>query len=99
VREKSKKGGRRVIRKLTICADGPSARPKFVPYELMIRLNSSIAFYKTLMGIRSVTAASEHSLHLEYDTPNQSPVTLMLDFEMGTRALIGAEVSYRVGIW
>jgi len=48
------------------------------------------------MGIRSVTAVSDHSLQLEYDTPAQEPVTLMLDFEMGTKALVGAEVSYTI---
>lgn len=58
----------------------------------MCRLNSSTAFYKNMMGIKSVTAVSDTELHLEYDAPDQS-VVLMLAFDPVTKRLVNAQAS------
>lgn len=62
--------------------------------RLTFRLSSSTAFYKGLMGIKSVTAVSETELHLEYDVSGQS-IVLMLGSDAITRRLVDAQVSYR----
>jgi hypothetical protein len=41
---------------------------------LMTRLSSSIASYKTLLGVRTVTAINETTVQLEYDIPNRNPI-------------------------
>ena len=58
-------------------------------------------FYRNLMGIRSVRAASDYELHLEYDvpssqsnTPADQTVTLMLGFDPTTKGLVAAEVGH-----
>ena len=60
------------------------------------RLNASIAFYKGLLGIRNVAAVAENELHLEYDIPNSTPITLKLGFDEVTKALNAAEVRYTI---
>lgn len=70
------------------------------------RLTSSISFYKSLLGIKSVQAISESELHLEYDVSPSAPATrgaskqpisdsviLMLAFDPITKRLTNAEVS------
>lgn len=72
------------------------------------RLTSSIAFYKTLMGIKTVRAVSENVLHIEYDVSNsmstrqskrgqQPPVNqsviLSLSYDPVSKRLAEAEVS------
>ncbi|WVR05241.1 hypothetical protein IAU60_002253 [Kwoniella sp. DSM 27419] len=53
---------------------------------------SSMAFYRSLLGIRSVKAVSENELHLEYDV-DQGPVTLVLMFEDQTKRLADATLT------
>ncbi|WVQ71594.1 hypothetical protein IAR50_001134 [Cryptococcus sp. DSM 104548] len=52
-------------------------------------LSSSMSFYRSLLGIRSVQAATDNELHLEYDVPN-GPVTLALAFDPLTKRLSDA---------
>ncbi|WVW83168.1 hypothetical protein I302_105186 [Kwoniella bestiolae CBS 10118] len=66
--------------------------------------SSSMAFYRSLLGIKSVKAVSDSELHMEYDVPI-GPVTLALTFdEMSKRfadaRLIGSDmdISESVGI-
>ncbi|KGB74278.1 hypothetical protein I307_05009 [Cryptococcus deuterogattii 99/473] len=59
-------------------------------------LTSSMSFYRSLLGIRSVRAVSETELHLEYDVP-QGPVILVMKFDELTKrladaALIGSDI-------
>ena len=61
-----------------------------------VRLTSSIVFYKSLIGIRSVEATSPYQLRLEYSLPPNSgsdAVVLLLNFDWVSRRLAGAEVS------
>jgi hypothetical protein len=62
----------------------------------MIRLSSSITFYKTLLGIQTVTAISETTIQLEYDNiaGTSNPVTLLLEYDPTSRRLIDARVSF-----
>ncbi|KAK1925016.1 hypothetical protein DB88DRAFT_487631 [Papiliotrema laurentii] len=60
--------------------------------EMCRWLNSSISFYKNMMGIRSVTAVADNELHLEYDVADGDPIILKLAFDPATRALSNAEV-------
>jgi hypothetical protein len=59
----------------------------------MTRLSSSIAFYKTLLAVRTVTAINETTVQLEYDIPNRNPITLLLEYDPLTRRLVEASVS------
>lgn len=71
---------------------------------LHLRLNSAMAFYRTLFGIRSVRTVSPTILHLEYDAPMESsdsagqrkkemiPVTLEVEFDETTTRLRDARV-------
>ncbi|ODN84746.1 hypothetical protein L202_00625 [Cryptococcus amylolentus CBS 6039] len=52
-------------------------------------LSSSMSFYRSLLGIRFVQAATDNELHLEYDVPN-GPVTLALAFDPLTKRLSDA---------
>lgn len=67
--------------------------------SLTFRLASSIAFYKSLLGIRSVRAVSDNILHLEYDvsdsarTSRGQSVILALSYDAVTKRLAQAEVS------
>ncbi|KIR58679.1 hypothetical protein I314_05518 [Cryptococcus bacillisporus CA1873] len=59
-------------------------------------LTSSMSFYRSLLGIRSVRAVSETELHLEYDVP-QGPIILVMKFDELTKrladaALIGSDI-------
>ncbi|WVQ78048.1 hypothetical protein IAT38_000129 [Cryptococcus sp. DSM 104549] len=54
-------------------------------------LTSSMSFYRSLLGIHSVKAASDNELHLEYDVP-QGPVTLALVFDPLTKRLADASL-------
>lgn len=80
----------------TRCVDGKSD-PLRVSWELTTcRLSSSISFYKTLIGIRSVEAISDHELKLEYDLATESSnrhVALTLIFDPLTKRMIDARVS------
>lgn len=60
---------------------------------LTFRLSSSIAFYKTLLGIRTVTAINETTVQLEYDIPNRNPITLLMEYDPLSRRLVDASVS------
>jgi hypothetical protein len=75
-----------------------SLNPLRVSWELTTtrRLSSSISFYKTLMGIRSVEAISDHELKLEYDLAPETSnchVALTLVFDPLTKRMIDARVS------
>lgn len=59
------------------------------------RLTSSISFYRSLLGIRSVQAVSDTELHLEYDVP-QGPVILIMKFDELTKRLADAAVSFNL---
>ncbi|OCF36536.1 hypothetical protein I316_01786 [Kwoniella heveanensis BCC8398] len=59
--------------------------------EICRWLTSSMAFYKSLLGIKSVKAVSDNELHLEYDVPN-GPVTLGLVFDEYTKRFIDAHL-------
>ncbi|WVQ70141.1 uncharacterized protein L199_008366 [Kwoniella botswanensis] len=66
--------------------------------------SSSLSFYRSLLGIKSVKAVSDNELHMEYDVPN-GPVTLALIFDEVTKRfadarLIGSDldISESVGI-
>lgn len=61
--------------------------------ELTTRLSSSISFYKTLLGIRTVMPISETSVQLEYDIPSSNPITLLLEYDPVSRRLVDASVS------
>ncbi|WVF72244.1 hypothetical protein IAT40_007056 [Kwoniella sp. CBS 6097] len=72
--------------------------------EICRWLTSSMSFYKSLLGIKSVKAASDNELHLEYDVPN-GPVTLALVFDEYNKRFIDAhligsnvDISESVGI-
>ncbi|KAE8538047.1 hypothetical protein D1P53_006114 [Cryptococcus gattii VGV] len=59
-------------------------------------LTSSMSFYRSLLGIRSVRAVSETELHLEYDVP-QGPIILVMKFDELTKrladaALVGSDI-------
>ncbi|KJE02173.1 hypothetical protein I311_04229 [Cryptococcus gattii NT-10] len=59
-------------------------------------LTSSMSFYRSLLGIRSVRAVSETELHLEYDMP-QGPIVLVMKLDELTKrladaALIGSDI-------
>ncbi|UOH81520.1 hypothetical protein LQV05_004191 [Cryptococcus neoformans] len=59
-------------------------------------LTSSISFYRSLLGIRSVQAVSDTELHLEYDVP-QGPIILVMKFDELTKrfadaALVGSDI-------
>jgi len=82
-----------VTRRSTRCADG-KLRLDLSVAQLTLRLNSSTAFYKKVMGIKSVTAVSDTELHLEYDARDQS-VVLMLAFDPLTKRLVNAQVSHK----
>lgn len=60
---------------------------------LTTRLSSSITFYKTLLGIRSVIPISETTVQLEYDIPSSNPITLLLEYDPLSRRLVDASVS------
>ena len=65
------------------------------------RYASSLGFYRTLLGIRSVRAVSDRELHIEYDVPSIGPsarnekntITLILQFDPASRRLTNAHVS------
>jgi hypothetical protein len=59
---------------------------------LTTRLSSSISFYKTLLGIRTVVPISETTVQLEYDIPSSNPITLLLEYDPLSRRLIDASV-------
>ncbi|WWC69508.1 uncharacterized protein I206_103450 [Kwoniella pini CBS 10737] len=66
--------------------------------------SSSMAFYRSLLGIRSVKAVSDNELHMEYEV-NDGQVTLALHFDEVTKrltdaSLIGSDIdiSESVGI-
>ncbi|WWD15623.1 hypothetical protein CI109_100045 [Kwoniella shandongensis] len=72
--------------------------------EICRWFTSSLAFYRSLLGIRSVKAVSENELHLEYDVPN-GPMVLALMFDELTKRFIDArligndmDISEAVGI-
>lgn len=97
VRRKSSRAVRPGTPRSTKCVDGKS-NPLRVTWELTTtrRLSSSISFYKTLMGIRSVEAISDHELKLEYDLAPESSnrhVALTLVFDPLTKRMIDARVS------
>ncbi|WVO12826.1 hypothetical protein L204_100434 [Cryptococcus depauperatus] len=54
-------------------------------------LTSSISFYRSLLGIRSVKAVSNEELHLEYDVPNGS-VVLVITFDALTKRFSSASL-------
>ncbi|WRT67088.1 uncharacterized protein IL334_004054 [Kwoniella shivajii] len=65
---------------------------------------SSMTFYRSLLGIKSVKAISDNELHLEYDVPG-GPVTLVLEFDELTKRFADArligndmDISESVGI-
>jgi predicted enzyme related to lactoylglutathione lyase len=72
---------------------------------LTLRLASSIAFYKTLMGIKSVRAVGKTVLHIEYEVSqgdakqnkrqreSAQNVTLQLTFDEISKRLKKADVS------
>lgn len=59
------------------------------------RLTSSMSFYRSLLGIRSIRAVSETELHLEYDVP-QGPIILVMKFDELTKRLADAAVSFAI---
>jgi hypothetical protein len=59
---------------------------------LTTRLSSSISFYKTLLGIRTVIPISETTVQLEYDIPSSNPITLLLEYDPLSRRLVDASV-------
>ena len=62
-------------------------------WGLTTRLSSSISFYKTLLGIRTVIPISETTVQLEYDIPSSNPITLLLEYDPLSRRLVDASVS------
>lgn len=58
------------------------------------RLSTSIAFYKTLLGIRSVQVVSNSVIQLEYDIKDGRVATLVLQYDEKTKRLENAQVSY-----
>jgi hypothetical protein len=52
-----------------------------------------MAFYRTLLGIRTVQAISENSIQLEYDVADRGVVTLLLEYDPSTHRLVDARVS------
>lgn len=60
--------------------------------DALDRLSTSIAFYKTLLGIRSVHVVSNSVLQIEYDTKD-SVATLVLTYDEKTKRLENAQVS------
>ncbi|KAK8870084.1 hypothetical protein IAR55_000654 [Kwoniella newhampshirensis] len=72
--------------------------------EICRWFTSSLAFYRSLLGIQSVKAVSENELHLEYDGPD-GPVVLALIFDDLTKRFIDGrligndmDISEAVGI-
>ncbi|WWC61172.1 uncharacterized protein I303_103752 [Kwoniella dejecticola CBS 10117] len=53
--------------------------------------SSSMAFYRSLLGIQSVKAVSDNELHMEYDVPN-GPVILALMFDEVTKRFVDANL-------
>jgi len=80
------------------CVDGMSGQCWSQHLLIANRYTASLLFYKSLLGIRSVKAASENELHLEYDVPTgtgqATSVTLVLLFDNLTKKLANAEVSF-----
>ncbi|WVQ98684.1 hypothetical protein IAU59_005815 [Kwoniella sp. CBS 9459] len=54
-------------------------------------LTSSMTFYKSLLGIKSIKAVSDNELHMEYDVPH-GPVTLALMFDEYNKRFIDAHL-------
>ncbi|WWC90102.1 uncharacterized protein L201_005035 [Kwoniella dendrophila CBS 6074] len=54
--------------------------------------SSSLSFYRSLLGIKSVKAVTDNELHLEYDVPNGS-VILEVTFDELTKRLVDAKLS------
>lgn len=98
------KDGKPATRRWTSCATGTCGCPAASIHgkaDLIHshRLTSSLAFYRSLMGIRSVKAVADHELHLEYDirakasqTADKGAVTLVLQFDPTMRRLANAHV-------
>lgn len=96
MQRKCRKGEKQATQRWTRCADGALIMGVY-DQPTDDRLNSSISFYKNMMGIRSVTAVADNELHLEYDVADGDPIILKLAFDPATRALSNAEV--RLMIW
>lgn len=67
------------------------------PLTTVGRLSSSIAIYRNLLGIRSVTVVSNSVLQLEYDIKGDRVATLVLQYDEKTKRLENAQVSWTVG--